>query len=86
MTEAEKANIEEKSFAVLDARESHPEKTLAEMYDPDKMPDDLRAAHRELDEAVDAVYRKKPFENDEERLAHLFDLYETMTASERIKS
>lgn len=86
LTEAEKANIEEKSFAVLDARESHPEKTLAEMYDPDKMPDDLRAAHQELDEAVDAVYRKKPFENDEERLAHLFDLYETMTASERKKS
>ncbi len=86
MTETEKANIEEKSFAVLDARESHPEKTLAEMYDPDKMPDDLRAAHQELDEAVDAVYRKKPFENDEERLAHLFDLYETMTANERKKS
>ena len=86
LTEAEKANIEEKSFAVLDARESHPEKTLAEMYDPDKMPDDLRVAHQELDEAVDTVYRKKPFENDEERLAHLFDLYETMTASERRKS
>lgn len=86
LTEAEKANIEEKSFAVLDARESHPEKTLAEMYDPDKVPDDLRAAHHELDEAVDAVYRKKPFENDEERLAHLFDLYEAMTASERKKS
>lgn len=86
LTEAEKANIEEKSFAVLDARESHPEKTLAEMYDPDKMPDDLRTAHRELDDAVDAVYRKKPFENDEERLAHLFDLYETMTANERKKS
>lgn len=86
LTEAEKANIEEKSFAVLDARESHPEKTLAEMYDPDKMPDDLRAAHQELDEAVDAVYRKKPFDNDEERLAHLFDLYETMTANERKKS
>lgn len=86
LTEAEKANVEEKSFAVLDARESHPEKTLAEMYDPEKMPDDLRAAHQELDEAVDAIYRKKPFVSDEERLAHLFDLYETMTASERKKS
>lgn len=86
LTEAEKAFLEEKTFSVLDIRESHPEKTLAEMYDPDKMPDDLRAAHQELDEAVDAVYRKKPFENDEERLAHLFDLYETMTANERKKS
>ncbi len=86
MTTLERSMIEEKSFAVLDARESHPEKTLAEMYDPDKMPDDLKAAHQELDEAVEAVYRKKPFESDEERLAHLFDLYETMTAGERKKS
>lgn len=86
LTEAEKIDIEGKSFAVLDARENHAEKTLADMYDPDKMPDDLRAAHYELDEAVDAVYRKKPFGSDEERLAHLFDLYETMTANERKKS
>jgi len=83
LTEVEKKAIEEKVFAVLDARESHPEKTLAELYDPDKMPEDLRKAHEELDSVVDTVYRKKQFENDEERLAHLFDLYETMTASER---
>jgi type I restriction-modification system DNA methylase subunit len=86
LTEAEKALIEEKTFFILDIRESHPEKNLAEMYDPDKMPDELRAAHQELDEAVDAVYQKKPFDNDEDRLAHLFDLYETMTANERNES
>lgn len=74
--------IEEKSFLVLDARENHPEKTLADMYKPSKMPDDLRIAHQELDEAVDEVYRTKPFENDEDRLAYLFDLYETMKAKE----
>lgn len=79
---SEKEAIEEKAFAVLDARESHPEKTLAQLYDPDKMPDDLRFAHQELDEVIDKIYRKKPFDNDEERLAHLFDLYETMTAKE----
>jgi hypothetical protein len=82
LREDEKKEIEEKVLVVLDARESHPEKTLAELYDPDKMPEDLRLAHRELDEEVDKIYRKKPFENDEERLAYLFDLYETMTAKE----
>jgi len=83
LTEVEKAAIEEKTLAVLDVRENHPEETLAEMYDPEKMPNDLRKVHEELDTLVDNIYRKKPFENNEERLAHLFDLYETMTASER---
>lgn len=83
LREVEKQEIEEKTFAILDARENHPDKTLADIYDSEKMPDDLRFAHQELDEVVDNIYRKKPFENDEERLAHLFDLYETMTARER---
>lgn len=83
LTQAEKNTIEEKALGVLDARENHPEKTISSMYDPDKMPEDLRLAHQELDEVVDKIYRKKLFENDEERLAYLFDLYETMTAKER---
>lgn len=83
LTEAEKSRIDEMALAVLDVRESYPEKTLADMYDPDKMPDDLRKVHEELDILVDTIYRKKPFDSDEERLANLFDLYETMTASER---
>lgn len=82
LRENEKEKISQKVYAVLDARENHPEKTLAQLYDPDKMPDDLRHAHEDLDEIVDKVYRAKPFDNDEERLAYLFDLYETMTAKE----
>lgn len=42
------------------------------LYDPDKMPDSLRTAHRNLDLAVDRLYRSKPFTSDEERLEHLF--------------
>jgi hypothetical protein len=49
------------------------------MYDPDKMPADLRAAHHALDMAVDGCYQSAPFNNDEERLACLFKLYEKMT-------
>ena len=86
LSEQIKSKITGYTLAILDIRENHPEKNLAEMYDPVKMPDDLRSAHRELDEIMDSVYRKKTFDNDEERLAHLFDLYETMTANERKKS
>lgn len=64
---------------VLLTRENHSEKTLAEMYDPDKMPADLRAAHHALDLAVDGCYQSTPFNNDEERLECLFKLYEKMT-------
>ena len=71
--------IEALAEEVLLTRESHTEKTLAEMYDPDKMPADLRAAHHALDMAVDSCYQSAPFNNDEERLACLFKLYEKIT-------
>jgi len=71
--------IEALAEEVLLTRENHCEKTLAEMYDPDKMPADLRAAHHALDLAVDGCYQSSPFSNDEERLACLFKLYEKMT-------
>jgi hypothetical protein len=77
--------LTEAALRVLDVREYHSEKTLAELYDPDLMPDDLRLAHQELDELVDAVYRKRGFESDEERLSYLFGMYEHMTAEEKRK-
>ncbi len=76
----QKKRIEMYVFEVLDEREKHPEKTLAELYDPDKMPDGLRQAHHNLDIAIEQCYRLKPFASDEERLEHLFTLYEQMTS------
>ncbi|MCA3592140.1 MAG: hypothetical protein IOC94_11580, partial [Methylocystis sp.] len=67
--------------AVLDARAAHPDSTLADLYDPDVMPPDLRRAHKALDEAVDRLYRAAPFTGDRERVEHLFMLYEKLTAS-----
>jgi len=64
---------------VIVAREQHSERTLADLYDPDEMPDDLREAHAELDRAVDRCYRSKPFASDEERLQLLFEMYEDLT-------
>lgn len=79
ITEAKRSEIEQAAEEVLIAREMHTEKTLAQMYDPDKMPANLREAHTRLDRIVESCYRPAPFTSDEERLEHLFALYEKMT-------
>lgn len=83
LTKEQKEIIRRKASLVLCEREKHPEKTIAELYDPQKMPAGLREAHRNLDAAVERCYRSKPFKNDEERLEHLFKLYEEMIQKEK---
>lgn len=68
---------------ILRARANHSEMTLAQMYDPDKMPKDLRVAHDKNDLLIDKCYREQPFLHDEERLEYLFKLYEKMIAKEQ---
>lgn len=80
LSEDQKAKLTASARAILLARDVHFEQTLAEMYDPEKMPADLREAHDKNNHLVDQLYRGKGFANDEERLATLFDLYEQMTA------
>lgn len=75
-----KKEIESAAEEVLITREYYPEKTLAELYDPDKMPQDLREAHAKLDDIVESCYPGYPFASDEARLECLFKLYEKMTA------
>lgn len=64
---------------VLLTRENYPENTLAELYDPLKMPADLLEAHQTLDKAVDRLYRDKPFRDSTERLSCLLERYEALT-------
>ena len=78
--ETQRATIEVLAQKVLDARDFYPELTLADLYDPDKMPTELKEAHEQLDRAVDMLYRTRPFENDEERLKMLFERYEKLVA------
>ena len=59
-------------------------KTMAQLYDPDKMPASLRQAHKDLDEAVERCYRLQPFENDTQRLEYLFREYEKMVAKDTL--
>ena len=72
------SRLESLAQAVLDARAIHRGATLADLYDPDLMPPNLRRAHRALDRAVDRLYRRSGFASERERVEHLFTLYERM--------
>ncbi len=77
---ADLSKLEQSAQAVLDARDTHSEATLVELYDPDLMPANLRKAHQALDRAVDRLYRRSAFQSERERIEHLFMLYEKMRA------
>lgn len=81
----QKQELEKHTYRILEEREKHSEKNLAQLYDPDKMPQGLRQAHHQLDLAIEQCYRSKPFDTDEERLEYLFKLYEQMIAEEKTK-
>jgi len=85
ISQKQKDEITELVFTILDEREKHSQKTLAQLYDPDKMPEGLRKAHHNLDIAIEQCYRSKPFESDEERLEYLFKMYEEVTNKDNIK-
>jgi hypothetical protein len=79
-TDTQREKIEAAAQAVLDARATFPDATLADLYDPLTMPPVLVRAHQKLDAAVDATYGKKTFKNDAERVAFLFELYQKYTS------
>jgi len=80
ISKKQKEELIELVFGILDEREKHSQKNLAQLYDPNKMPEGLRKAHHALDVAIEQCYRTKPFESDEERLEYLFKMYEEMTS------
>lgn len=66
---------------ILSVRENYPERNLAELYDPDKMPSDLLLAHKENDDLVESIYSSQGFLSDEDRLEAMFHIYENMNGS-----
>ena len=72
--------VEAAAQRVLDVRTGYPDSTLAQLYDPLKMPPHLRKAHDLLDRAVDKCYRPEPFTSERQRVEFLFVLYEKLTA------
>ena len=81
LTEQNKADLTRCAEDILLDREAHFPATIAELYDPEKMPADLRAAHDRNDETLERIYIGRRFKNDTERLEKLFELYTKMTAN-----
>ncbi|MEZ5916941.1 MAG: DNA methyltransferase [Parvularculaceae bacterium] len=79
LTEKNKADLTRCAEDILLAREAHFPATIADLYDPNKLPDDLRAAHDRNDEVLERIYIGRRFKNDTERLEKLFELYTKMT-------
>lgn len=80
LTEQNRADLTSCAENILLARESYFPATIADLYDPDTMPDDLRSAHERNDEVLERIYIGRRFKNDTERLEKLFDLYTKMAA------
>jgi len=80
LTEKNKADLTRCAEDILLAREAHFPATIAELYDPDSMPADLREAHERNDEVLERIYIGRRFKNDTERLEKLFELYTKMNA------
>ncbi|HBN8419897.1 TPA: class I SAM-dependent DNA methyltransferase [Pseudomonas aeruginosa] len=83
LTEKNKADLTRCAEDILLAREAHFPATIAELYDPERMPDNLRAAHERNDEVLERIYIGRHFKNDTERLEKLFELYTEMTAAQK---
>ena len=80
LTDKNKADLTHCAEDILLAREAHFPATIADLYDPEKMPVDLRDAHERNDEVLERIYIGRRFKNDTERLEKLFELYTKMTA------
>jgi hypothetical protein len=82
LTEKNKTDLTRCAENILLAREAHFPATIADLYDPDAMPADLREAHERNDEVLERIYIGRRFRNDTERLEKLFELYTRMTAGQ----
>lgn len=79
LTRQNKADLAQCAETILLAREAHFPATIAELYDPARMPANLKAAHERNDEVLERIYIGRRFRNDTERLEKLFEMYATMT-------
>jgi len=82
VTTKQREEIESAALNVLSARESFPDKTIAELYDPDKMPELLKSAHENLDSFIEKLYSENKLSNDESRIVNLLALYKKMTGGQ----
>lgn len=86
LTEKNKADLTACAEDILLAREAHFPATIADLYDPEKMPENLRAAHDRNDETLERIYIGRRFKNDTERLEKLFEMYTRMTTKPKARA
>jgi hypothetical protein len=84
LTDKNKVDLTRCAEDILLAREAHFPATIADLYDSDSMPEELRHAHERNDEVLERIYIGRRFKNDTERLEKLFDLYTKMTTEKPI--
>ncbi len=84
LTGKNKEDLTHSAEEILIARERHFPATIADLYNPDKMPEDLRQAHERNDEVLERIYIGRRFKNDTERLEKLFELYTKMTTKGKV--
>lgn len=83
LSEDQKQELEDHAWAIISARESHPEMTIGELYDSESMPTDLLQAHRDLDATLERICIGRLFRNDTERLEYLFKQYVSLKRKKR---
>ena len=81
LTEKNKVDLTRSAEDILLAREAHFPTTIADLYDPEAMPAELREAHERNDKVLERIYIGRRFKNDTERLEKLFELYTKMTSA-----
>ena len=81
LTEQNKADLTRCAEDILLAREAHFPATIADLYEPENMPENLRHVHEQNDEVLERIYIGRRFRNDTERLEKLFEMYTKMTAA-----
>ncbi len=78
-SDTQKAAIEKTAQAILDARNLYPECSLADLYDEQFMPIELRKAHQANDHAVMKAYGYAPSFSEPEIVADLMKRYQELT-------
>lgn len=79
LSDTQKADLTTCAQDILLAREAHWPATIADLYDPKTMPENLVAAHDRNDQTLERIYIGRRFKNDTERLEKLFAEYTKMT-------
>lgn len=75
LTKNNRTDLTDSAEKILLARGIHFPATIADLYNPQSMPDNLRQAHDHNDEVIERIYFGRRLKNDTERLEKLFELY-----------